>query len=399
MHGMRSSCFTLILTALLALHATLLTTSAPQPSSTVIDPPAIDESALIGRLVAMAQPSRGERAIIVFDPRYYPGIANGLRDELSRRGVDTYLLVEDSDEMIRSYIKDDVAHDRREAEVIETLLPLFKRADIFYWMPIRAYADDLRWERLIERSRVRSVHFHWFIPYPGERTNERILADTPPQAQRCLDVDFAAHARRQELLATALRGQTIRITTPGGTDLQVAVAGDQWFHQGDGDASKPRAARARSLRDRQMELPVGMFNFVPDADAVGGIVVTPEVLRAGPDVRDVRLTLRKGRVAELTAGNGADRVRDTMREIGQDGDLIATVALNTNPHNPRYGVNLELGSNWENGGRNRTKGASRLVIRLPDATLTAGGRALIEEGVIRWDRIEYPSATRSRPAP
>ena len=89
----------------------LVASSALQPSATVIDPPAIDEAAVVTRLVSMTQPTRGERAIIVFDPTYYPGITNGLRDELNRRGVDTYVLVEDSQEMIRSYIEDDAAHD------------------------------------------------------------------------------------------------------------------------------------------------------------------------------------------------------------------------------------------------------------------------------------------------
>ena len=115
---------TFALAALLCLQGGVAATSAVQPQPTVIDPPPVDEAALISRLVSMTQPARGERAIIVFDPRYYPAITNGLRDELSRRGVDTYLLVEDSEEMIRSYINDDDAHDRREAEVIETLLPL-----------------------------------------------------------------------------------------------------------------------------------------------------------------------------------------------------------------------------------------------------------------------------------
>lgn len=366
----------------------LVASSALQPSATVIDPPAIDEAALVTRLVSMTQPTRGERAIIVFDPTYYPGITNGLRDELNRRGVDTYVLVEDSQEMIRSYIEDDAAHDRREAEVIETLRPLFTRADIFYWMPARGYVDDLRWEQLVEQSRVRSVHFHWFLPYPGERSNDRIVEDTPAQVRRCLKVDFAAHARRQELLAAALRGRALRITTPAGTDIRVDVPNDQWFHRGDGDASKARAAQARSIRDRQMELPVGLFNFLPDADSFTGTLLAPEVPRAGNDVRDVRMTFRKGRVDGLSAGNGADRVRETFREIGPDGDLVATVWLNTNPHNPRPGITIEIGSNWENGGRNRAKGASRLSIRLADATLTADGRALVENGAILWDRVE-----------
>jgi hypothetical protein len=52
-------------------------------------------------------------------------------------------------------------------------------------------------------------------------------------------------------------------------------------------------------------------------------------------------------------------------------------------------MTIEIGSNWENGGRNRAKGASRLSIRLPDATLTAGGRTLVENGAILWDHVEH----------
>jgi hypothetical protein len=375
--------------ARLLIPSFLIVPSLVMQTPAVIDPPPVDEAALVTRLVSMTQPSRGERAIIVYDPTYYPGITNGLRDELNRRAIDTYLLVEDSQEMIRSYMDDDAAHDRREAEVIGTLRPLFQRADIFYWMPARGYVDDLRWERLVEQSRVRSVHFHWFLPYPGNGTNDRIIADTPMRVRRCLEVDLAVHARRQELLAAALRGQTLRITTPAGTDIRVDVPNDQWFHQGDGDASKARAARARSIRDRQMELPVGLFNFLPNADSFAGTLVAAEIPRAGEGVRDVRMTFRRGRVEELSAANGADRVRDVFREIGPDGNLVATVWLNTNPHNPQPGMTIEIGSNWENGGRNRAKGASRLSIRLPDATLTAGGRTLVENGAILWDRVEH----------
>ena len=50
----------------------LVASSALQPSATVIDPPPIDEAALVTRLVSMTQPTRGERAIIVFDPTYSP---------------------------------------------------------------------------------------------------------------------------------------------------------------------------------------------------------------------------------------------------------------------------------------------------------------------------------------
>ena len=73
---------------------------------------------------------------------------------------------------------------------------------------------------------------------------------------------------------------------------------------------------------------------------------------------------------------------------GRTGTSSPQSGSNTNPHNPRPGITIEIGSNWENCGRNRAKGASRLSIRLADATLTADGRALVENGAILWDRVE-----------
>jgi hypothetical protein len=151
--------------------ATLAQDPAPR-----IDPPPVNEAALADRLLDMTKPSRGERAIVLFDPTYYPGITTRLREGLHERGVQTYTIVEDTPDMVLTYRDDDAAHDTRVEDVVETLRPLFKRADIFYWMPIRGYGDDLRWERLVEESRVRSVHFHWLLPFPGSRTAEEIVA-------------------------------------------------------------------------------------------------------------------------------------------------------------------------------------------------------------------------------
>ena len=46
-----------------------------------LDPPPVNEEALARRLFAMTRPTRGERAIIVADPTYYPGITNRLRQK------------------------------------------------------------------------------------------------------------------------------------------------------------------------------------------------------------------------------------------------------------------------------------------------------------------------------
>jgi hypothetical protein len=349
-----------------------------------LEPPPVDEPALAARLLEMTQPTRGERAILLYDPTYYPGITMRVRDALHERGVHTTLLVEDSADMIQSYIGRTPEHGLREQEVIATLGPLFHASDLFYWMPVRSYPDDLRWERLVEKSRVRSVHFHWLLPFPGERDEAALLADTRDTERRCLAVDLAAHRESQQRLETALRGQQVRITTPAGTDLRLWVPSDQWFHRGDGDASRARAAAARSVRDRQIELPVGMFNFVPPAASVQGTLVAERIPRAGPEVQGVTLRLEAGRVVDAQARSGVEALRRTFQEIGPDGDLVGTLFLGTNPLASVVMVTVEIGSNWENGGHNRAVGASRVGIRLADATVTAGGRVLVRAGEAQW---------------
>lgn len=353
------------------------------------EPPPVDEAALVRRLVDMAKPQAGEQAILLYDPTYYPGITTALRDALSERGVHSYALVEETAAMLASYVGDEEQQPKREQQVVETLLPLFQAADIFYWMPVRRYAGDARWERLVADSRVRSVHFHWLLDFPGERTPEEILASSRDIERRALQVDLVDHARRQLRLAAALKGQRIRIRTPAGTDLAMDVAPDEWFHLGDGNASRERAAEARSVRDRQQELPVGMFVFVPDADTVEGTLVAPAVMQAGTAVKDARVRLERGRIADLS-GTGADWIRERAALIGPDGDKFDSLALNTNPLGAPNGLVIALGSNWEEAEprrRNRPTRIRRISVRLADATLTAGARTIVQDGRILWDQL------------
>ena len=366
----------LLVTLLLAAPASRGQTPAPAP----VDPPPVDEAALANRLLEMTQPARGERAIIVHDPTYYPGITTRLREALHARGVQTYAIVEDTPAMIASYLDNRQEAERREADIIATWLPVFKASDIFYWMPSRGYGDDLRWEYLVARSRVRSVHFHWMLRFPGTRSAAEITETSRTNERRSLDVDLADHAARQRRLAEALRGRTLRITTPAGTDLSVRVPRDQWFHLGDGDASKARAATARSVRDRQMELPVGMFVMVPEAAGVNGTLAAPAISQSGGEVDRAVFTLTRGRATAVRATKGERWIRDRIADIGPDGGVIASIFVNTNPVLPMPGLVIDVGSNWENGGRNRATRMRRMTIRLPDATVTVDGRTIMRDG-------------------
>jgi hypothetical protein len=254
-------------------------------------------------------------------------------------------------------------------------------------MPTRGYGDDLRWESLVATSRVRSVHFHWLLPFPGNRTAEDIVSASRANEERALKVDFAEHAQNQARLAAAMRGRTLRITTPAGTDLRMTLRPDEWFHLGNGNASRATFAAARWVRDRQIELPVGMFQFVPDPDSIAGTLVAPAINQAGAAVRDVRMRLAHGRITDLTAAEGADWVRRRAREIGPDGDRVGLVDFDTNPLTPANGVGIDIGSNWENGATNRATRMWRMSVRLRDATVTSGERPIMRDGRLLWDQF------------
>lgn len=69
------------------------------------------------------------------------------------------------------------------------------------------------------------------------------------------------------------------------------------------------------------------------------------------------------------------------------GDRIATIFLNTHPLVPGHGLVVDIGANWENGGRNRAVRMRRMTIRLPDATVTADGRTLMTAGRLDPDAL------------
>ena len=75
---------------------------------------------------------------------------------------------------------------------------------------------------------------------------QRVLAET----------DYAALAVAQQGFEDAMRGATVRVTTPAGTDISFQI-GDRPVTKQDGDASAMRATAARNLIDREVELPAG----------------------------------------------------------------------------------------------------------------------------------------------
>ncbi|HUJ41696.1 MAG TPA: hypothetical protein VLW54_14235 [Candidatus Acidoferrales bacterium] len=376
------------------LGASLLFSQAPNPVPPEKWLPPVDAPAIAHRLVAALQPSAGERALIAYDPAYYPQITYAVQAELASRGVFPVTIVNfDRPEIVSAEPTELAAIKRREDAFVATLRPLFQQADMFLWMPARALPDDVRWERLIGESHVRGIHFHWIEVLEG-KSPEEIAARSRMYERAILDVDYAALSAHQDRLISALRGRSVRITTPDGTDLCFRVPPDAWFHKNDGDMGPARARLARSVRDREMEFPSGALRWIPDAASAEGILAVAQAPTPAGQAEGVRIEFRGGRVRRVSARTNQAAFLAMWKGIGGDVDKLGEIVLGTNPlltHRlpagelPYYGygsgfVRVSLGDNWESGGTNRSPSGHPLWLFLEHATMESGGVALVRDG-------------------
>ncbi len=58
--------------------------------------------------------------------------------------------------------------------------------------------------------------------------------------------------------------------------------------------------------------------------------------------------------------------------------------MNTNQLAGFGGITLDIGANWENGGKSRARGMARLTVRLPNATVSSGDRVIMRNGEWQW---------------
>lgn len=381
---------------LLVLGAGLLWAPAPAPSPAEAELPPLAAGKIAQRVVAALEPAAGERAVLVYDPTYYAELARAIEAELYRADVYPIVaLTHDLPEGAGASAGDLPAAKRREDEMVALLRPIFAKADVFFWLPARRLSDDVRWERLLEASPARGIHFHWIFPLAA-RSSEEVRLLTQLYQRAILETDYAALSREQDRLTAALRGQSLRLTSPGGTALWMRVPRDAWFHKNDGVMSPARARQAhpKAVRDREMEFPAGALRFIPAVSAVEGKLVVPRVQTPGGVAENVVLEFERGRVVRWRAEKNEAAFRAHWQSIGGDVDKVGEIVLGVNPLLVAPGlacdrvyfgygagcVRVSLGDNWESGGANRSPGRRPLWLFVERATLEAGGRVLIRDG-------------------
>jgi len=291
----------------------------------------------------------GERAVLFWERTADRGMAAALRTAIRARGGIVAGEIDTADP------RDDEAWART-----------FAKAEVAIWLPGNARFDDRPFEHLVEKNpRVRSIHFHWFLP-PDAALHDRIDAmyvdaiSVPPEVLR----------KREAALEKKLRGKKVRITTADGTDLTMEVPKEARFHRNTGDAGAAKVKDAGSVRDREEELPGGVLRTTDLRGASGTLVGYAMFATSGPVLA---ATFKEGRVTALESRRGADEVVKRWNEATGDKSLPAELVISTNPaldavlpggFMPYYGygagiVRVAIGDNWESGGTNR--GPERVV--------------------------------------
>jgi len=383
--------FFLLLSVLLGASFNLV---AQTPPAALPGLSADDASQIARQLVKTIAPRPGEHAIIAYDPSYYPEITLAVQSEFLRAGVYPVVLLNfDSPDIVAKAPSNLAEIKKQEEEFFALLRPTFAQAQIFLWMPARSLYDDHRWERLIEASPVRAIHFHWFLPL--ERGDAQEISKLTAMYQRAVvSTDYASLSKFQSQLIAELRGTTIRITTPDGTDLRLRVPADAWFHKNDGDMSPQRAREARSLRDREMEQPVGALRFIPDPNYAEGRIALPHLPLVEGVAEGVVLEYEHGRIVRMSAKKNEEGLHRYFKDIGGDIDRVGEIVVGTNPllaerlpsgFAPYYGygsgyLRISLGDDWESGGTLRSPASNPVWLIFDRASLQAGEHRLIVDG-------------------
>ena len=202
---------------------------------------------------------------------------------------------------------------------------------------------------------------------------------------RCMNADYHAIAERTARICALMdRTASIRVTSPGGTDVTMPMQG--------------RHAHASSglFRDKGQwgNLPTGESYLAPLEGQSRGVVVVDGLMAGVGMVRQpIRITVEDGYATAIDGGEEAARLRALLEPHGRDARNVAEFGIGTNDRATITGVILEdekvmgtihiaLGDNKSMGGSVRV--ASHLdglvlspTVWFDDRMVMDGGRLLV----------------------
>jgi hypothetical protein len=385
--------------ALLALAVgSACTTDAPpdggaQESDAAVPPPALDLEAVGRLLLERMDVQPGERVLLVGAPGRFDPLVTALRSGV--QGADG--------EDLGAWAVEGPAPDSWTTDFTEALRGLegdalvaaLSGVDLGVMLPGASPSHPVyaALQEVLRRGQGRTVHFHWSGAYGLDGVMLPVDAEVDAFYERVLlETDYAALARAEAAFEEAMRGATVRVTTPAGTDVRFQIGARPVTRQ-DGDASAARSAEARNLIDREVELPAGAIRVAPNEASVQGTIAFPPSTWSGEPVDGLIVTFEEGRVVDAVADRGLGAAVAEMDGAGPAGRAFREFALGFNPLMavqregtpwiPYYGygagvVRLSLGDNSELGGA--VEGGYVRWNFFTDATVTVDGETWVESG-------------------
>jgi len=336
---------------------------------------------------------RGERVLLVGLPDAAGPLVPHLRDAVRAAGGVDLGAVAEGAETPGTWATDFTRDLARAAGTARD--QMLRTVDAAVMMPGANAPDPIyaAMQRVLAGGHGRTVHFHWLGAYDLAGAP---LPTTPDFARvyqhALLATDYDALGAKQRALETAMRSGIVRVVTPGGTDVSFRI-GDRPVTKQDGDASAARAAKARNLIDREVELPAGAIRVAPLEESVTGTIAFPPSLWGGVRVEGLVLTFARGRVTAVRATSGRDAVERELAAGGEAARSFRELALGLNPllaipsegqrWIPYYGygagvVRLSLGDNSELGGV--VRGGYVRWNFFTDATVSVGSDVWVRDG-------------------
>ena len=353
----------------------------------------LDAQPLAAALVERMNLQPGEKVLLMASPGRFDPLVAELREEIqSAGGVDLGVLsvtISGPDEWRTETTRS--LEGRNPAEMVSVL----EEIDLAVMMPgaMPSHPPYAAMQDVLWMGRGRTIHFHWTGAYDLTEEGLEITPEIDSFYQRAiLETDYVALAAHQRRFEEAIRGRTIRVTTPEGTDLQFQI-GDRPVTRQDGDASAARAAAARNLIDREIEIPAGAVRMAPIEESVTGIIAFPPSDWQRQRVEGLKMRFVAGKVVSIEAEEGIAAVESELEAAGEAGHSFREFVLGMNPllaipqrgkrWIPYYGygagvVRLSLGDNRELGGK-VTGGYVRWNFFI-NATVTVGEEVWVRDG-------------------
>lgn len=139
---------------------------------------------------------------------------------------------------------------------------------------------------------------------------------------RCMNADYHAIARRTHALCALMeKTQTIRVTSPAGTDITMPIGG--------------RTAHASSglfhEKGQSGNLPTGEAYLAPVEKVSNGVVVVDgSMAQVGIVTTPIRITVKDGYAVEITGGEEAEKLKQLLEPHGKDAYTVAEFGIGTN---------------------------------------------------------------------